>query len=259
MRKHRQYIVRSLKMYLRCFFGKFTEDTMLRKLNNYFTTFEKILWIGSLVLITGSAVMFGKDGILSVIASLIGATSLLLNAKGNPIGQALGVIFSILYAIISYSFAYYGEMITYLGLTGPMALAAFISWIRNPFAKGKAEVKVNHIHRGEVLFMFILAAVVTVVFYFVLDFFNTANLIPSTVSVTTSFLAVYLTFRRNRFFAVAYAANDIVLIILWSLAALTDISYISVVVCFVIFFVNDIYGFVSWSAMRRRQAAEIQP
>ena len=232
---------------------------MLRKLNNYFTTFEKILWIGSLVLITGSAVMFGKDGILSVIASLIGATSLLLNAKGNPIGQALGVIFSILYAIISFSFAYYGEMITYLGLTGPMALAAFISWIRNPFAKGKAEVKVNRIHRGEVLFMFILAAVVTVVFYFVLDFFNTANLIPSTVSVTTSFLAVYLTFRRNRFFAVAYAANDIVLIILWSLAALTDISYISVVICFVIFFANDIYGFVSWSAMRKRQAAEIQP
>lgn len=120
--------------------------------------------------------MFGKDGILSVIASLIGATSLLLNAKGNPIGQALGVIFSILYAIISFSFAYYGEMITYLGLTGPMALAAFISWIRNPFAKGKAEVKVNHIHRGEVLFMFILTAVVTVVFYFVLDFFNTQTL-----------------------------------------------------------------------------------
>ena len=136
---------------------------MLKKLNNYFTTFEKILWIGSIVLITGSAVMFGKDGILSVIASLIGATSLLLNAKGNPIGQALGVIFSILYAIISFSFAYYGEMITYLGLTGPMALAAFISWIRNPFAKGKAEVTVNHIHRGEVLFMFVLTAVVTAV------------------------------------------------------------------------------------------------
>ena len=56
---------------------------MLRKLNNYFTTFEKILWIGSLVLITGSAVMFGKDGILSVIASLIGATSLLLLRRIN--------------------------------------------------------------------------------------------------------------------------------------------------------------------------------
>ncbi len=231
---------------------------MLRKLNNYFTTWEKVLWIGSVVLIIGSAVIFGKDGILSVIASLIGATSLLLNAKGNPVGQALGVVFAIIYAIISYSFAYYGEMITYLGMTGPMALAAFISWIRNPFSKGKAEVKVNHIHRGEVAFMFVLTAVVTVVFYFILGFFNTANLIPSTISVTTSFLAVYLTFRRNQFYAIAYAANDIVLIVLWSLAALSDISYLSVVICFVIFFVNDIYGFVNWNAMRKRQAAEIQ-
>lgn len=233
-----------------------TEDIMLKRLNNYFTTFEKILWIGSVVLIIGSAVIFGKDGILSVIASLIGATSLLLNAKGNPIGQALSVVFAILYAIISYSFAYYGEMITYLGMSGPMALAAFISWIRNPFAKGKAEVKVNHIHRGEVLFMFVLTAVVTVVFYFVLDFFNTANLIPSTLSVTTSFLAVYLTFRRNQFFAIAYAVNDIILIILWSLAAMSDISYLSVVTCFVIFLANDIYGFVNWNAMRKRQSAE---
>lgn len=226
---------------------------MLKKLNNYFTTFEKILWICSVVLITGSALLFGKESILAVTASLIGATSLLLNAKGNPIGQALSVIFSILYAIISYSFAYYGEMITYLCMTGPMALAAFISWIRNPFSKGKAEVKVNHIHRGEVALMFAAAVVITAVFYFILKFFNTANLIPSTISVTTSFLAVYLTFRRNHFFAIAYAANDIILIILWSLAAVSDISYLSVVTCFVIFLANDIYGFVSWKAMKKRQ------
>lgn len=229
---------------------------MLKRLNNYFTTFEKILWIGSVVLIIGSAVIFGKDGILSVIASLIGATSLLLNAKGNPIGQALSVVFAILYAIISYSFAYYGEMITYLGMSGPMALAAFISWIRNPFAKGKAEVKVNHIHRGEVAAMFAIAIAITAVFYFILKFFNTANLIPSTLSVTTSFLAVYLTFRRNQFFAIAYAVNDIILIILWTLAAISDISYLSVVTCFVIFLANDIYGFVNWNAMRKRQSAE---
>lgn len=233
-----------------------TEDIMLIRLNNYFTTFEKILWIGSVVLIIGSAVIFGKDGILSVIASLIGATSLLLNAKGNPIGQALSVVFAILYAIISYSFAYYGEMITYLGMTGPMALAAFITWIRNPFAKGKAEVKVNHIHRGEVAAMFAIAIAITAVFYFILKFFNTANLIPSTLSVTTSFLAVYLTFRRNQFFAIAYAVNDIILIILWTLAAISDISYLSVVTCFVIFLANDIYGFVNWNAMRKRQSAE---
>ena len=231
----------------------------MKYLVNYFSKGELALWAGSVTAVLAAFLMFDRSSWITLLASLIGVTSLIFAAKGHPAAQAMAIVFALLYGAISWGFAYYGEMITYLGLTGPMALAAFISWIRNPFAKGKAEVKVNHIHRGEVLFMFILTAVVTVVFYFVLDFFNTANLIPSTVSVTTSFLAVYLTFRRNRFFAVAYAANDIVLIILWSLAALTDISYISVVVCFVIFFVNDIYGFVSWSAMRKRQAAEIQP
>ena len=227
---------------------------MLRKLNNYFTAFEKILWICSVMLIICSAFVFGKDSILSIIASLIGATSLLLSAKGHPIGQALAVIFSILYAVISFSFAYYGEMITYLGMTGPMALAAFISWMRNPYENNKAEVKVNHISRKEAALLPVLALLVTAVFFFLLRYFGTANLLPSTLSITTSFVAVYLTFRRDPFFAVAYALNDLVLIVLWSLAALTDKSYLSVVVCFVVFFVNDIYGFISWRGMKKRQA-----
>ena len=60
----------------------------------------------------------------------------------------------------------------------------------------------------------------------------------TTISITTSFLAVYLTFRRSTYFALAYAANDIVLIILWVWASIYDVRYISVVVCFVAFFVN---------------------
>ena len=83
--------------------------------------------------------------------------------------------------------------------------------------------------------------------------FHTANLIPSTISVTTSFLAVYLTFRRSAFYAIGYAANDIVLIILWVLATISDISYLSVAICFVVFLVNDIYGFINWSRMQKRQ------
>ena len=83
-----------------------------------------------------------------------------------------------------------------------------------------------------------------------------ANILPSTLSVTTSFLAVYLTFRRNPFYAIAYAANDIVLIILWTLASLTDTRYISVVVCFAVFLFNDIYSFFCWQRMKKRQSVE---
>lgn len=222
---------------------------------NYFSKGERILWLASVLLIVVSFCIFDRANVLTLIASLTGATSLIFNAKGNPLGQLLMIIFSILYGVISFSFAYYGEMMTYLGMTAPMAVFALISWLRNPYNGNKAEVKVNQIYAGEIVWMFVLTAIVTTVFYFILKAFHTANLIPSTLSVATSFLAVYLTFRRSAYFAVAYAANDIVLIVLWILAAISDITYLSVVICFAMFLVNDIYGFINWSKMRKRQIA----
>ena len=164
------------------------------------------------------------------------------------------IIFSLLYGIISYTFDYYGEMITYLGMTMPMAVFALISWLRNPYKGNRAEVKVNSISKAEQILMWLTTIVVTVVFYFILEYYDTANIIPSTISVTTSFLAVYLTFRRSPYFALAYASNDIVLIVLWVMASIENNRYISVIVCFVAFLFNDIYGFISWQKMKKRQA-----
>lgn len=215
------------------------------------------MWGSSVGLILISFFLFDRVNFMTLAASLIGTTSLIFNAKGNPIGQALMVVFSLLYGVISYTFSYFGEMITYLGMTGPMALFALISWLRNPYKGNHAEVAVNRLENKELALMYVLTALVTVAFYFILDYFDTANMIPSTLSVTTSFVAVYLTFRRSPYFALAYAANDVVLIVLWTLAAVEDISYLSVIICFVMFLVNDLYGFVSWKRMEKRQMAEM--
>ncbi len=230
---------------------------MAKRITGYFTKGEIALWSISVFITVVSFVAFDRENYLTLAASLIGVTSLIFNAKGNPFGQLLMIIFSILYGIISYSFAYYGEMITYLGMTGPMAAFALISWLKNPYKGKKSEVEVNHISNKETAFMLLLTAFVTVLFYFILRYFNTANLFFSTLSVTTSFIAVYLTFRRSAYFAVAYAANDIILIILWVMAAFTDISYISVIICFAVFLVNDIYGFINWKRISRRQKSDV--
>lgn len=219
----------------------------------YFSKAEKRLWALSVFIIILFFMIFDRCSYMTLAASLIGVTSLIFNAKGNPFGQFLMIVFSLLYGVISYTFAYYGEMITYLGMTMPMALFALISWLRHPYKGNRSEVEVNRITMKETLFMTVLTAVVTAVFYFILSLFNTPNMIPSTLSITTSFVAVYLTFRRNPIFAVAYALNDIVLIILWTLASISDVRYLSVVICFYVFLINDIYGFVNWRKMEQRQ------
>ena len=230
----------------------------LKKLFNYFNLTEKLIWSISVLVIIVSFFVFKNDGYLTLIASLIGVTSLIFCAKGNPVGQVLMIIFAVIYSIISFSFQYYGEMFTYLGMTLPMCIFSLVSWLRNPFNGKKSEVAVNKIIFKEVGFMCFLTLVVTVAFYFILKYFNTANLIPSTFSVTTSFVAAYLTFRRSPYFALAYATNDIVLIVLWVFASINNISYISVVICFVVFLVNDLYGFISWLKMMKRQEKTIK-
>ncbi|MGM9679956.1 MAG: nicotinamide riboside transporter PnuC [Eubacteriales bacterium] len=225
----------------------------IKKFLGYFSKGEWALWAFSVLLIIAAFLVFDKGNYMTLVASLIGITSLIFNAKGNPFGPLLMIVFSLLYGIISYTYTYYGEMITYLGMTAPMALLSFLSWIRNPYKGNRAEVAINRLKSKELLYLLALSVIVTAVFAVVLKKFGTANIIPSTLSVTTSFIAVYLTFRRSPYFALAYAANDLVLIILWILATLSDFSYLSVVVCFALFFINDLYGFLNWMKMQKRQ------
>ena len=121
----------------------------MSKLKNYFSKSEIALWISSVMLIIISFCVFDRTNYLILCASLIGVTSLIFNAKGNPFGQLLMIVFSLLYGIISYSFSYYGEMITYLGMTMPMAIWSTITWIKNP-AKNGNEVAIQRLTKKHI-------------------------------------------------------------------------------------------------------------
>lgn len=223
----------------------------IKKSLESFTKFDWALWLTSVLVVTISFVVSGSFYWLSLIASLVGVTALIFLAKGNVIGQMLTVLFSILYAMVSYQFRYFGEMITYLGMTLPTASMAVISWLRHPYSD--VEVKVNHLKKWHVLVVAVLTVIVTFLFYFILKYFGTSNLFFSTISITTSFAAASLMILRSPYYAIAYAGNDIVLIILWILASMDDLSFLPMIFCFVMFFANDIYGYYNWNKMKKKQ------
>ncbi len=225
------------------------------KLSNPFkllSKFEILLWLFSVVVVTLCFMLVPDRNFLNLAASLVGVTALIFVAKGAVIGQVFIVVFSIFYGIISLHFRYYGEMITYLGMSAPAAVLAVISWLKHPY-KQTSQVKVGKLNARRVLLGVILTVIVTVAFYFILEFFNTANLIFSTISVTTSFFASYLTYLRSPYYALAYALNDIVLIVLWVLASIEVIAYLPMVACFGVFLINDLYGYLSWQRMKKYQ------
>ena len=226
-------------------------------MNNPIKTLTKrewCLWIGSLGIVLISNALTAEFDVLTLVAALIGVTSLIFAAKGNVWAQILMVIFSILYGIISFRFLYWGEMITYLGMTMPMSVWSTITWLKNPSKENGNEVEIQKLGRKHVIGLLLSGIVVTAVFYYILYRLNTPNIIFSTISIITSFLATILTMLRSSYYAVGYAANDIVLIVLWVLASMENPVYIPVVVNFAIFFLNDMYGFISWKKRELRQA-----
>ncbi|MBE6664566.1 MAG: nicotinamide mononucleotide transporter [Ruminococcaceae bacterium] len=227
----------------------------MRRIHNPFrdlSIFERILWLSSLLIVIIAFCFSPEKSVLNFFASLVGVTALIFIAKGYVIGQILIVIFAVLYGIISFQFKYYGEMFTYVFMSLPMAIMSIFSWIRHPYKETKA-VKVHKIRAKEIALMLALMVIVTFGFYFVLRALGTANLTFSTISVATTFIAVFLTFMRSPYYALGYTANDLVLIVLWTLASTKNTAYIPMIFCFVVFLVNDIYGFISWKRMEKYQ------
>ncbi len=209
------------------------------------TAKEWALWLCSLLAAIVSNLLSGNVGVLTPAAVCIGITSLIFAAKGNVWSQILMIIFSILYGIISWRSHYWGEMITYLGMTLPMAVWSTITWLKNPSENGK-EVAIQKLTKKHTVGLIFFGIITTAVFCFILKALDTPNIFFSTLSITTSFFAAALTMLRSPFYALGYAANDIVLIVLWVSASLNDPQYIPVAVNFAIFFFNDMYGFISW-------------
>ncbi len=224
-----------------------------QSLLQYFSPLEWGLWLGSVLVILLSFLLCGEFYPLTLIASLVGVTALVFIAKGNVGGQFLIIAFSILYAIVSVRFRYWGEMITYVFMSLPAAVCACVSWLKNPSKQGKKEVEVAYMNKKKWGLCISLSLLATLLFFFILRYLNTPNLALSTLSVTTSFLAASLLILRSRFYAVAYAANDVILIALWTLATFDSLSYLPMILCFIAFLCNDLYGFISWKRMQKRQ------
>ncbi|HOO23100.1 MAG TPA: nicotinamide riboside transporter PnuC [Clostridia bacterium] len=230
---------------------KFLKDTI-----KSFTRFEWCLLIGSYLAIILPFVFLGNKDYLTLAASLIGVSSLALISKGNVLGQGVSIVFGIIYAIIAYSYKYYGEMIIYLCGNIPICIASIIAWIKNPYKDKKIEVKISILRKKDWIMLAASSLVFGVAFYFILKAFDTNNLIVSVFSVFTGYIAAYLMIKRSEYYAVAYAVNDIALIILWALAAAKEISFLPMACCFGAFLANDIYGFINWSRTKRTQKKE---
>lgn len=130
----------------------------------YFTIIEWSLWLCSILAILSTSLYFGNQEPLAILASLIGITSLIVSAKGNPVGQGLIIIFSVIYAYLALRNNYYSELITNSCLILPMAIFSLLSWLNHPFQGKKAKVSISQVSIKDYYLLILSTLSITILF-----------------------------------------------------------------------------------------------
>ena len=226
---------------------------MVKKIFGKWNIAESIFYVFGLALIITMSIVF-KASWISAIAGIFGLSCVLFAAKGKVICVFLTWGMIVFYSLLSYQNKYYGEVFINLCLMFPMTVIQLVAWIKN---LGKDHVvKVNSITKKEVFIVVLVACVAFVAFYFILRALNTSQLIISTISIVTSVLATYFQSRRSKYGFLAFLFNDVVLCVLWLFATLEDTANVAMLTAVALYVVSDIYGFISWGVLQKRQQKE---
>ena len=218
----------------------------MKKLFKDWTKFEIGLLLTSIIVVLGSGI-FAKSNLLVIMSSIAGVSCALTQAKGKVISQFIGLIVVVLYSMVSFQNRYYGEVLIYVFLMFPLFVGGIISWIKN-VNKENDTVNKNDLKPKEWIVLAIISVVMFVVLYYLLKYFNTDQLLVSTLSMLTVLFATYLVARRSKYGFLFYMANDIILIILWGLPIIYgNLALIPMVCEPVINLINDTYGWRSWN------------
>lgn len=230
----------------------------MKKIKSTWKWYEYLmLGIGWIIIIIGF--IFGSDkNYFSFFASIYGIFTVLTTAKGLFYAPIVGIGYCVLYVLVSITQQFWGEVLIYSLINFPLCVIKIISWLRNRNKQNRTFININKVKWQEYLILFVSIIPITFGFYFLLKALNTNELLVSTFSIVTSLIAEYLLIRRNKFYAIGYMANDIVCIILWSLAiASNGIALLPTLLYFCFTFVNDLYGFINWLIMEKKQKKQI--
>ena len=213
--------------------------------------YDYCLNIVFLIIVVSLGIIFKSSPII-IITNILSVTSMLFITKGSFIGTILQILCAVMYAVVSFTSQYYGEVICSVALTIPLTIVSAITWIKNR-NKGTTVIKVNKITIREWLIMIATMIVAFIGVFFLLRAFNTANLVVSTISLTLGIYANYLLMRRCEYNFIIYCINNVVCITLWLLLVIKDVSYIPLVVNYCMLFIYNIIGLINWFKLKNKQ------
>jgi len=235
----------------------------LRKVKDYFKDWNvwDYCWtIIASVVGTWIGLQWGEGGWktwLSVITMLSGLWCVILVAKGRILNYYIGIVNCIGYAYIAYGYQLYGEVMLNAIYFLPMQFVGLYVWSKHKDVKIMDKVQTT-VMTPSIRITWIGVSIMAVLEYgFILQAMgDPVPFLDSTSTILSIVACILMTWRYVEQW-ILWIVVDIVSVWMWVLVVLEKgTNDIALLVMWIAFLINAIYGFISWLKMFTEQDVE---
>lgn len=207
----------------------------LNKWNLYFIT---------ATIITIAICIIQKSSVILSIISITGVIYSLLVTKNTKYAFIFGMINVANYGYILFTENIYGGFIYNVLYSLPMLVWGYINWGK------KSKLKDSGIKKMDMktkIISSILIFVTICIFGYILNILGSNNYVLDSVSTVLGYTGIYL--MTNKYieqwdiWVICNLAN----LTLWISLIITDLSNLPVVIMWLIYFINSLYGYITWN------------
>lgn len=227
----------------------------VKSIFNQWSTFEVIWLLFSIALMTIASAIW-KSSPYGYIASITGIICVVLVARGSIHNYWFGIINCVFYAYVAYDWKLYGEVMLNLFYFLPMNFVGLYIW-------GKTKNRITHV-RVKVKFLswinrcsLAIVCSTAIYYYMILLKYMEGNIpLIDSSSTVLSVIAMILMVKCYMEQWILWIIVDVASVIMWFIVVFKQGSNdIGLLIMWIAFLINAIYGCVNWIKMYKTQGA----
>lgn len=204
--------------------------------------------------ITALSIYWG-DSLMGIISAGTGVACVVCTGKGKLSAYLFGLVNSVLYAIIAYQAALYGETMLNALYYVPMQFVGFYVWNKHMNAETK-EVKKKHMRWGYRLFWAFIIAAATMVYGMLLKHMGDAMPYVDSFTTVSSVIAMIVSVRMYAEQWWIWVAVDVFSVYMWFCNFMSGSDNMATLLMWVIYLGNAVIMLIKWEREAERNGAE---
>ncbi len=216
----------------------------------------EVVWLITACAIIVALSIYWQDTWMGILSATTGAACVICTGKGKLSAYVFGLVNSVLYAIISYQAALYGETMLNALYYVPMQFVGFYTWSRHMNTETNEVIKKNMKWTGRLMMTaFILAG--TIGYGLLLRAMGDAMPFVDAFTTVTSVAAMLISVKMFAEQWWIWVVVDIVSVYMWFQSFLQGQEYIATFIMWLVYLVNAVIMLVKWEreAKRNERAA----